>query len=287
MSAGSGGGMSSPHGLYSDDPPALPAGGVVSDCRRYAGRTALITGGARGIGFATALRLAGEGATVWVTDRDAKALERAREVARGAGFGIHALTMDSADQSSIQASVKTVLDQAGAVHVLVNNAGGSLHTPYAFMEEEASHWERVTSLNVMSVVWACQAVLPAMRAQSYGRIVNFGSKAGRYGSLIAGANYAAAKGAVAALTRQMAMEFGPDGITVNCICPGVVMTDRTERLWSERRTEQERQAVLGQIPLRRHCTPEDVAASVAFLGSGDASFITGVTLDLNGGQAMS
>src|SRR5690606_34497524 len=123
--------------------------------------------------------------------------------------------------------------------------------------------------------------------QSYGRIVNFGSKAGRYGSLIAGANYAAAKGAVAALTRQMAMEFGPDGVTVNCICPGVVMTDRTERLWSERRTAEERQAVLGQIPLRRHCTPEDVAASVAFLASGDASFITGVTLDLNGGQAMS
>ena len=279
--------MSAGHGLYSDDPPALPAGGVGTECRRYAGKTALITGGARGIGFATALRLLAEGAIVWVTDRDSEALERAGDVARAAGYGLHALTMDSADASSIRDGINRVLEEAMVIDVLVNNAGGSLHTPYAFLDEDASHWERVTSLNVMSVVWACQAVLPAMRAQSYGRIVNFGSKAGRYGSLIAGANYAAAKGAVAALTRQMAMEFGPDGVTVNCICPGVVMTDRTERLWSERRTAEERQAVLGQIPLRRHCTPEDVAASVAFLASGDASFITGVTLDLNGGQAMS
>jgi 3-oxoacyl-[acyl-carrier protein] reductase/2-hydroxycyclohexanecarboxyl-CoA dehydrogenase len=91
---------------------------------------------------------------------------------------------------------------------------------------------------------------------------------------------------MAALTRQMAQEFGPNGITVNCICPGVVMTDRTQALWSERRSAQERERVLQEIPLRRHAEVEDIAASVAFFASEDAGFITGVTLDVNGGQAM-
>ena len=139
----------------------------------------------------------------------------------------------------------------------------------------------------MGAVWASRAALPAMVAQRRGRIVNFGSKAGRFGSLIAGPNYAAAKGAIAALTRQMAQEFGPQGVTVNCICPGVVMTERTRGLWAERRTPEERERVLQEIPLRRHAEVEDVAAAVAFFASDDAGFITGTTLDLNGGQGMS
>ncbi len=142
------------------------------------------------------------------------------------------------------------------------------------------------NLNLMGAVWASRAVLPGMAARRFGRIVNFGSKAGRFGSLIAGPNYAAAKGAIAALTRQMAQEFGPQGVTVNCICPGVVMTDRTRGLWAERRTPEERERVLQEIPLRRHAEVEDVAAAVAFFASDDAGFITGTTLDLNGGQGM-
>jgi NAD(P)-dependent dehydrogenase (short-subunit alcohol dehydrogenase family) len=125
-----------------------------------------------------------------------------------------------------------------------------------------------------------------MAAGQNGRIINFGSKAGRFGSLIAGPNYAAAKGAVSALTRQLAQEFGPQGITVNCICPGVVMTERTRGLWAERRSDEERERILQEIPLRRYAEVEDVAAAVAFFASTDASFITGVTLDLNGGQGM-
>ncbi|MBL8334585.1 MAG: SDR family oxidoreductase, partial [Rubrivivax sp.] len=108
----------------------------------------------------------------------------------------------------------------------------------------------------------------------------------RFGSLIAGANYAAAKGAMAAVTRQLAQEFGPHGITVNCICPGVVMTERTRGLWAQRRSAEERERVLQEIPLRRHAEVEDVAAAAAFLASDDAGFITGVTLDVNGGQGM-
>ncbi|MBS0251368.1 MAG: SDR family oxidoreductase [Proteobacteria bacterium] len=255
-------------------------------CRRFAGRVALVTAAARGIGFASALRLAGEGAIVYITDRDEGALTEANRIAQHAGFALHTQAMNSSDATDVAARIASIHAQHGRIDILVNNAGGSLHTPYRFMEEEDDHWRRVMDLNVLGAVWACRAVLPGMVACGRGRIVNFGSKAGRFGSLIAGANYAAAKGAIASLTRQMAMEFGPVGITVNCICPGVVMTDRTRGLWAERRTPEEREQVRNEIPMRRHCEVEDVAACVAFLASDDAAFITGVTIDLNGGQAM-
>ncbi len=255
-------------------------------CRRFENRVALLTAAARGIGFASAVRLAAEGARVCITDRDADALRQATALARTVGLELQTLQLDSADAGAVTDGIGRWLGEAGRVDVLVNNAGGSLHTPYAFMDESEDDWQRVLDLNVKGAVWASRAVLPSMQRQRRGRIVNFGSKAGRFGSLIAGANYAAAKGAIAALTRQMAMEFGPQGITVNCICPGVVMTERTRRLWAERRTAAERARVLEGIPLRRHCEVEDVAASVAFLASDDAAFITGATLDLNGGQAM-
>jgi 3-oxoacyl-[acyl-carrier protein] reductase/2-hydroxycyclohexanecarboxyl-CoA dehydrogenase len=250
------------------------------------GRVALLTAAARGIGFASAVRLAAEGAAVWITDRDATALEQAANAAHLAGHTLHTRVMDSSDTGDIAAVTAAICAEVGHIDILVNNAGGSLHTPYRFMDEDDGHWQHVLDLNVMGAVWASRAVLPGMVARGYGRVINFGSKAGRFGSLIAGPNYAAAKGAVASLTRQMAQEFGPQGITVNCICPGVVMTDRTRGLWEQRRSADERARVLQEIPLRRHAEVEDVAAAVAFLASDDASFVTGVTLDLNGGQGM-
>ncbi len=264
-----------------------PAAEHARGCHRLAGRTAVLTAAARGLGLASALRLAAEGARVWITDVDETALAEAAEHAAASGLKLHTMVMDSLDGEDVTARMKSILEQAQQrVDILVNNAGGSLHTPYRFAEEDARDWQRVLDLNLMGTVWACQVVLPAMVANKGGRVVNFGSKAGRFGSLIAGANYAAAKGAIASLSRQLAMEYGPHGITVNCICPGVVMTERTRSLWSQRRTPEERERVLLEVPLRRHCEVEDVAASVAFLACDDASFITGVTLDLNGGQAM-
>lgn len=255
-------------------------------CRRLAGRRALLTAAARGIGFASAVRLAAEGASVWITDRDQAALDAAVDAAARAGLILHTRALDSADGAAVARTLGALVAEAGPFDILVNNAGGSLHTPYAFLDEDDAHWQRVLKLNVMGAVAACRALLPAMSGQRHGRIVNFGSKAGRFGSLIAGANYAAAKGAIAAMTRQLAQEFGPQGITVNCICPGVVMTERTRGLWAERRSAEERERVLRDIPLRRHAEVEDVAAAVAWLASDDAAFVTGVTLDLNGGQAM-
>lgn len=255
-------------------------------CRRLEGQVAVITAAARGIGFATAVRLAAEGADVWITDLDEVALQQARDVAKAAGWMLKTRRMDSTNTEQVATVLAEVQANGGRVDVLVNNAGGSLHTPFAFMEESDAHWQQVLQLNVMGAVAACRAVLPSMVANGRGRIVNYGSKAGRFGSLIAGANYAAAKGAMAALTRQLAQEFGPHGITVNCICPGVVMTQRTRGLWTQRRTPEERERVLQGIPMRRHAEVEDVAAAVAFLASDDASFITGITLDVNGGQGM-
>lgn len=255
-------------------------------CRRFAGRSVLVTAGARGIGFATAVRLAAEGAQVCVTDRDAAALREAEAVARAASIALRTVVMDSADPQATATTIASIERTLAGIDVLVNNAGGSLHTPYLFADETDAHWRQVMDLNVMGAVWASRAVLPGMSARGRGRIVNFGSKAGRFGSLIAGANYAAAKGAIAALTRQMAMEYGPAGITVNCICPGVVMTERTRGLWAQRRTPEERERIRNEVPLRRHCEVEDVAAAVAYLASDDAAFVTGVTLDVNGGQGM-
>ena len=267
-------------------PPTLREADPARGCRRQAGRKALITAAARGIGFATAVRLAAEGAEVWITDRDAAALDAADVVASAGGWQLHTHAMDSSDATDTARTLERLLGDSGGFDILVNNAGGSLHTPYRFLDEDEDHWQRVMDLNLMGAVRASRAVLPGMVERGFGRIVNFGSKAGRFGSLIAGPNYAAAKGAMAALTRQLAQEFGPHGITVNCICPGVVMTDRTQALWNERRSAQERERVLQEIPLRRHAEVEDIAASVAFFASEDASFITGVTLDVNGGQAM-
>jgi 3-oxoacyl-[acyl-carrier protein] reductase/2-hydroxycyclohexanecarboxyl-CoA dehydrogenase len=255
-------------------------------CKRLTGRVVLLTAAARGIGFASAVRLSAEGARVIITDRDEAALDEAAALAREAGISLHTVVMDSSDPAGVMRGIGEIVASHERIDVLVNNAGGSLHTPYRFLDETDADWHRVVDLNLMGAVWASRAVLPSMTRHGWGRIINFGSKAGRFGSLIAGANYAAAKGAIASLTRQMAMEFGPHGVTVNCICPGVVMTERTQGLWAQRRTQQERQRVLEEIPLRRHCEVQDVAASVAFLASEDAAFITGITLDLNGGQAM-
>lgn len=254
--------------------------------RGLAGKTVFLTGAGSGIGRATALRLAQEGMRVWISDRDPSALESTSQEARQLNLRVEAVKADSNSETEIGEAIHSVFDVTGRLDVLVNNAGGSLHTPYRFADETDEHWHEVMNLNLMGAVRACRAALPLMQRNGGGRVINYGSKAGRYGSLIAGPNYAAAKGAIASFTRQLAMEYGSTGITVNCICPGVVLTPRTRGLWAERRSVDERERIVSEIPLRRHANEDDIAGVVAFLASDDAAFITGVSLDVNGGQAM-
>lgn len=249
--------------------------------RRFEGRRVLITAGASGLGLGMALRLAEEGAAVTVWDRDAEALAAIEK----AGHDLRNVCLDMTSAKDIGAAVAE-MGEAGQIDVLVNNIGGSLHTPFRFLEQSEEDWERVMNVNITACVRTTRAVLPHMVKAGYGRVINMGSKAGRFGSLFAGANYAASKGAIQAFSLQIAQEFGPYGITCNTLCPGVVLTPRVKRLLAERQTEAERQRILNSIPVRRHGTVEDIAAAVAYFASEESGFVNGASLDINGGQAM-
>lgn len=253
--------------------------------KRFERRTILISAAADGLGLAMATRLSSEGGTVVALDKSLESISRAQELPEAAGIRFEAVDLMDADATS--ETIKALESEGYAFDTLVNNAGGSLHTPKAFLEETDEHWAMVMGLNVSAAVHLTRAVLPGMMERGFGRIVNLGSKAGRYGSLFTGANYVAAKGAIQSMTLQMAQEFGPMGITCNAVCPGAILTPRLERLLSERMSEDERAATLEQIPVRRNGRVEDVAAAVAFLASEEAGFITGHLLDVNGGQGMS
>lgn len=253
---------------------------------RFENQRALVTAGAEGLGRGTALRLAREGATVAIWDRDAEALADAAREARAEGLKLHTHELDMTDGAIIHRAARELLETLGGMDVLINNIGGSLHTPFRFLEQSEEDWELVMNVNVTACVRTTRALLPAMVENGYGRIINMGSKAGRFGSLFAGANYATSKGAMQAFTLQIAQEFGPAGITCNTLCPGAILTPRVDRLLSERQSKEERESVLTTIPVRRHGTVEDIAAAVAYLASEEAGFVNGASLDINGGQAM-
>lgn len=255
--------------------------------RRFENRTALITAAAAGLGQAVASRLAREGARVTVWDRDEAALAAAEAEAKSQGLAITFARVDMSERPPIEQAVAELAVREGQIDVLVNNIGGSLHVPFRFLEQSDDDWERVMAVNVTACVWTTRAVIPHMQRSGYGRIINMGSKAGRFGSLFAGTPYVAAKGAMQALTLQLAQEFGPSGITCNSICPGAILTPRVERFLAERQSAEERARIVASIPVRRQGRVEDVAAAIAYLASEEAGFVNGATLDINGGQSMS
>lgn len=247
----------------------------------------LITAAGSGLGRGIAIDLASRGAEVYVWDRDAAALQELSEYANAEKLTITTRVVDLANEQEVDTAFQSTIGESKKIDILINNAGGSLHTPFHFLKQTKEDWDKVFNLNLMLTVKLTQLVIPFMLEKQYGRIINLGSKAGRYGSLFAGANYVAVKGAIHALTLQLAQEFGPQGITCNAICPGAVMTPRVKGLLKERQSDEQRERILNEIPVRRHGELEDIANSVAFLASPESGFITGVLLDVNGGQAMS
>ncbi len=241
------------------------------DTGAFAGRTALVTGAASGIGFAMATMLRDQGATVFAGDLDASGVP-------SACFGVH---VDVSDEASMAAFVARAMDAAGRVDVLMNNAGiGSTTSVAASSVEE---WDRVFAVNARGVFLGIRAVLPHMLAQGSGAIVNTASVAGMIG-LKGRASYCASKGAVIALTKQVAVEYAGTGIRCNCISPGTVDSPWVGRLLDEADDPVvARAALTARQPIGRLGNADEIAAAAVYLASDAAAFVTGTNLVIDGG----
>jgi 3-oxoacyl-[acyl-carrier protein] reductase len=243
------------------------------------GRTAIVTGGSRGIGRAICLELARRGAAVLVNyNRSAQAVEEVIAQIRSEGGQAAAFQADVSDFKQAQDLVKAATDTFGSLEILVNNAGITRDTLIMMMSEE--DWDQVISTNLKSTFNCSKAAVRTMMRKRYGRIINITSVAGQMGN--AGqTNYSASKAGQIGFTKSLAREVAARNITVNAIAAGYIDTE----IWSSV-PEEARQAVLGLIPLGRKGLPEEIAYAVAFLASDQAAYITGQILGVDGGMAM-
>lgn len=253
--------------------------------QRFDTRTALVTGGANGIGRATALRLMREGAKVVVLDKEPQDSQNVQSLrAEGnASAGFVYCQADVTDDAQISAAVDTANARFGVIDILINNAGyGAQTSPVEVVSR--TEWDELIAANLTSNFLVTQAVLPPMRERRYGRIVNMSSGAGRAASPNLSLAYAAAKAAVVGLTRKLAYEEAPHGITVNAVAPGTIFTDRVRSRFEQNTPGQA--ASIDRIPMKRPGTAEEVAAVILFLASQEASYTTGTVTDINGGRYM-
>jgi 3-oxoacyl-[acyl-carrier protein] reductase len=242
------------------------------------GKVALVTGASRGIGAAIALELARSGCVVVGTATTDEGAARISEVL-SAHAGSKGAKLDVNDSAAAESLVDALVKQHGGLQVLVNNAGITRDTLAMRLKDD--DWDAVLDTNLKAVFRLSRAVLRTMMKQRFGRIINITSVVGASGNP-GQANYAAAKAGVAGMTRALARELGSRAITVNCVAPGFIETDMTSAL-----PEEQRKALLAQIPLGHLGQPADVAAAVAFLASSQAGYITGQEIHVNGGMYMS
>jgi len=243
------------------------------------GKTAIVTGGSRGIGRAIVERLAADGADVNFFYRDnAAAAKEAVAAALAAGLKVSAEQVDIRDSAACAAAVERIAERCGRIDILVNNAGITRDNPLAAFEDDDV--AAVLATNVIGVFNVSRAVVPYMTSQRAGAIVNLSSVAGDKGGR-GQTNYAASKGAINAFTRALAVELAPRKVRVNCVAPGVVETEMSADV-----REQAGEMVLSRILLRRYGTPQEIADAVWFLCSAHASYVTGQVLSIDGGFKM-
>ena len=245
-------------------------------------RVAIVTGAGRGIGRAISLELAGQGAAVAALDIDESGAAETCRLASAAGGEASPFACDITDRDQVERTVTEVLSAFGHIDILVNNAGAVQRV--AFTEESPEAVERDIAVNLTGHLWVTQAVAKHMASQGAGKIVNIASEAAVLGAQKA-AVYAAAKGGLVSLTRSLAKELAPHKVNVNCVCPGP--TDSPMYREAMDRDPAWAQAFIDHIPMKRMAKPEEVAATVAFLCSEAAGYVTGLVLGVDGGLTRS
>lgn len=248
-----------------------------NNMKDFEGRVAIVTGAARGLGRAAAARLIERGARVAVNVRDA---ERAADLAQSLGDRALAAPGDVASPGMPEEIVRLTLERFGRVDILVNNAAFARST--RFPDLSAEEWREALEVNLTAPFLFTKAVMPSMKAQRYGRIINISSSAGRTVSTLGGAHYTASKAGLLGLTRASAKELGQYGITVNAVCPGMIDTELTH----ENATPDLLERLAASYPVPRLGTSLEVADLICFAASEAAGFITGASFDINGGDLM-
>lgn len=247
----------------------------------FAGRVVAVTGAAQGIGAETARAFADQRAHVALLDIDEAGSKKiAAEIVAAGGRAI-ALRTDVTDEASVKSAITTIVSDFGGLDVLINCAGG--YGRLATIEDmPIDEWDRTVALNLRSVFLTCHEAIPHLKRSKAGRIVNVASISGRTVHAASSPAYGAAKAGVIQLTRFLAYQLGPDGVTANAIAPITTLTPRVAAL----RTKEDVERISAQVPLRRLAVPEDHAQAMLFLASDAAAYINGVVLDVNGGRIM-
>jgi NAD(P)-dependent dehydrogenase (short-subunit alcohol dehydrogenase family) len=246
------------------------------------GRVAIVTGGGSGIGKVTATLLAKAGADLVIAGRKQDRLDgAAADIRQATGRRCIGVPADVRDADQASALIEAAVGEYGRLDILINNAGRGTHAPLRTMTTEA--WDNDVALNLNAAFYCSRAAYPHLRAHGNGAIVNISSLAGVNGTMGVGA-YAAAKAGLQQFTRVAAAEFGPKGVRVNCVAPGMIATELAQKGWAK--TGFDAVAACQAFPLRRPGTPEEVARAVLFLASDAASYITGETLTVGGGPQL-